>query len=52
MRKQKARVTHIDIDNGITEGRTRVKPLAKVVQGEKKLNAPILIAGFPGPGLV
>jgi len=34
------------------ESKTRVKPLSKVVQRNKKLNSPILIAGFPGPGLV
>ena len=51
-RREKAIATHLDIDNGITKGKTRIKPLAKVVQGKKKLNSPILIAGFPGPGLV
>ena len=44
---------HRDIDNDrIFESKTRVKPLSKVVQRNKKLDAPILIAGFPGPGLV
>ena len=44
---------HRDIDNDrIFESKTRVKPLSKVIQRNKKLNAPILIAGFPGPGLV
>lgn len=51
-KREKAIPTHLDIDNGITKGKTRIKPLAKVVQGKKKLNSPILIAGFPGPGLV
>ena len=51
-KREKAIATHLDIDNGITEGKTRIKPLAKVVQGKKKLNSPILIAGFPGAGLV
>jgi uncharacterized protein len=51
-KREKAIATHLDIDNGITKGKTRIKPLAKVVQGKKKLNSPILIAGFPGPGLV
>ena len=51
-KREKAIATHLDIDNGITIGKTRIKPLAKVVQGKKKLNSPILIAGFPGPGLV
>src|ERR671938_1026453 len=52
MGREKQIVTHIDIDNGISEGKTRVKPLAKVVQRKKKLNSPTLIAGFPGAGLV
>jgi uncharacterized protein len=51
-KREKAIATHLDIDNGITKGKTRIKPIAKVVQGKKKLNSPILIAGFPGPGLV
>lgn len=51
-KREKAIVTHLDIDNGITKGKTRIKPLAKVVQGKKKLNSPIIIAGFPGAGLV
>jgi uncharacterized protein len=51
-KREKAIATHLDIDNGITRGKTRIKPLAKVVQGKKKLNSPILIAGFPGAGLV
>jgi len=52
MRREKASDTHLDIDNGTVEGKTRVKPLAKVVQRKKKLNFPILVAGFPGAGLV
>jgi uncharacterized protein len=51
-KREKAIATHLDIDNGITKDKTRIKPLAKVVQGKKKLNSPILIAGFPGAGLV
>jgi uncharacterized protein len=43
---------HTDLDNGVTEGKTRIKALARVVQGKKKLNSPLLIAGFPGAGLV
>ena len=36
-----------------TEDKTRVKPLnSNIIQNKTKLNAPILIAGFPGPGLV
>jgi uncharacterized protein len=52
MIREKPIVVHTDIDNGITEGKTRVKPLAKIVQAKKKLNSPTLIAGFPGAGLV
>jgi uncharacterized protein len=52
MRREKASDTHLDIDNGTINGKTRVKPLAKIVQRKKKLNSPILIAGFPGAGLV
>ena len=47
--------THRDIDNNHAieiQSKTRVKPLSKVIQRNKKLNSPILIAGFPGPGLV
>jgi uncharacterized protein len=51
-KREKTIATHLDIDNGITKGKTRIKPLAKVVQGKKKLNSPIIIAGFPGAGLV
>jgi uncharacterized protein len=45
---------HRDIDKGyiIESSRTRVKPLSRIIQRNKKLNSPILIAGFPGPGLV
>ena len=52
MIREKPIVVHTDIDNGITEGKTRVKPLAKIVQAKKKLNSPTLIAGFPGAGLL
>ncbi|MFZ0515097.1 MAG: PAC2 family protein [Candidatus Nitrosopolaris sp.] len=51
-RRAKGFATHTDIDNGTTKAKTRIKPLAKVVQGKKKLHSPILIAGFPGAGLV
>jgi proteasome assembly chaperone (PAC2) family protein len=51
-RREKAIATHTDIDNGAREGKTRIKPLAKVVEGKKKLHSPILIAGFPEAGLV
>src|SRR5919198_44566 len=44
---------HRDIGNDYTTvTKTRVKPLSKVIQRNKRLNSPILIAGFPGPGLV
>lgn len=39
-------------DKFIAEGKTTVRPLAKVIQKRKSLDSPILIAGFPGPGLV
>ena len=38
--------------NVITDGKSQVKPLAKVIQTKAKLNSPILIAGFPGAGMV
>jgi uncharacterized protein len=44
-------------DNNITDGKTKLKPLASTtntapVERKIKLNSPILIAGFPGPGLI
>ena len=51
-RSQRRNVIHTGVDNDTTEGKTRIKPLAKVVQVKKKLNSPIIIAGFPGAGLV
>ena len=36
----------------ITDGKSQVKPLTKVIQSKAKLNNPILIAGFPGAGMV
>lgn len=44
--------THTDIDRGTTGFETRIKPLANIVQGKNNLDSPILIAGFPGTGLV
>lgn len=41
-----------DKDKTVTEGKTTVRPLANVIQKNKRLESPILIAGFPGPGLV
>jgi len=50
---EKVLSTHTDIDSDKTiEGKNTVKPLAKVIQRKKELSSPILIAGFPGPGLV
>lgn len=51
-RREKAIATHSDVDNGAIYDKTRIKPLAKVVEGKKKLHSPILIAGFPEAGLV
>ena len=48
----KTSVSLNDKDKFITEGKTTVRPLAKVIQKRKSLDSPILIAGFPGPGLV
>ena len=39
-------------DKLVTEGKTIVRQIAKVIQKKKRLDSPILIAGFPGPGLV
>jgi len=50
--RQKTSAIHTGADNDTREGKTRIKPLAKVVQVKKKLNSPILIAGFPGAGLI
>jgi uncharacterized protein len=41
-----------DTDDLVLEGKTIVRPLAKVVQKKIRLDSPILVAGFPGPGLV
>jgi uncharacterized protein len=43
---------HAKIDDQAIYGKTKIKPTAKIVQGKKKLHSPILIAGFPGPGMV
>jgi hypothetical protein len=45
-------IPHADVDNSITGGKTKIIPLARVVQGTKKLHSPILIAGFPGAVLI
>ena len=52
MTKEKLAYPHRDIAGSVIEGKTMVRPLARVVQKSKKLESPILIAGFPGPGLV
>jgi hypothetical protein len=49
---EKIAYPHHDTDNFVIEGKTTVRPLTKVVQKKKRLDSPILIAGFPGPGLV
>ncbi|MGB8937868.1 MAG: PAC2 family protein [Candidatus Nitrosopolaris sp.] len=51
-KSKSSRITRTDLVNVTTEGKTTIKPLAKVVQAKKKLNSPIFIAGFPGAGLV
>jgi len=51
-RREKTIATNTDLDNGARECKTRIKPLATVVGGKKKLHSPILIAGFPEAGLV
>ncbi len=40
------------IKDVITDGKSQVKPLTKVIQSKAKLDNPILIAGFPGAGMV
>ncbi len=44
--------THTDIDSDTVGVETRIKPLANIIQGKNNLDSPILIAGFPGTGLV
>ncbi|HEY7111135.1 MAG TPA: PAC2 family protein [Nitrososphaeraceae archaeon] len=44
--------THTDIDESIDGGKTSIRNVARVVQTKKKLRSPILIAGFPGAGLI
>jgi len=39
-------------DDVISDGKTRVTPLPKEQKKPPKLKKPLLIAGFPGPGLV
>src|SRR4051812_33130099 len=44
-------------DDNISDGKTILKPLASttstaIIERKVKLNCPILIAGFPGPGLI
>jgi uncharacterized protein len=50
--KSRASRTVSSVKGFVAEGKTTIKPLAKIIQGRKKLNSPILIAGFPGAGLV
>jgi uncharacterized protein len=49
---RRRKTAHTDIDEGIEGGKTWIRAVAKVVQAKKKLRSPILIAGFPGAGLV
>jgi uncharacterized protein len=49
---RRRKTAHTDIDEGIEGGKTWIRAVAKVVQAKKKLRSPILIAGFPGDGLV
>jgi uncharacterized protein len=51
-RRAKLFAAHAKIDDQAIHGKTKIKPTAKIVQGKKKLHSPILIAGFPGPGMV
>jgi uncharacterized protein len=46
------KTAHTDIDAGIEGGKTCIRAVATVVQANKKLRSPILIAGFPGAGLI
>jgi uncharacterized protein len=50
--KSRASQTIRSMKGFVAEGKTTIKPLTKIIQGRKKLNSPILIAGFPGAGLV
>jgi uncharacterized protein len=45
-------VRQIDRKNENDNGKTRVKPIIEAREKKLKLKNPILIAGFPGPGLV
>ena len=51
-RRAKLFAAHAEIDDQTIHDKTKIKPMAKIVQGKKKLHSPILIAGFPGPGMV
>jgi uncharacterized protein len=48
----RSQTAHTDIDEGIEGGKTCIRAVARVVQANKKLRSPILIAGFPGAGLI
>ena len=39
-------------DKIVTEGKTTVRSIAKVIQKKKRLDSPILIAGFSGPSRI
>ncbi len=49
---RRSKTAHTDIDEGIEGGKTCIRAVARVVQANKKLRSPILIAGFPGAGLI
>jgi len=49
---RRTKTAHTDIDEGIEGGKTCIRAVATVVQANKKLRSPILIAGFPGAGLI
>ncbi len=49
---RRSKKAHTDIDEGIEGGKTSIRAVATVVQANKKLRSPILIAGFPGAGLI
>jgi uncharacterized protein len=45
-------LTRSIIKESLINGKSQVKPLTKVIQSKAKLDNPILIAGFPGAGMV
>ncbi len=45
------RLTYI-VNEAMTDGKSQLKPLTKVIGKKAKLNKPIFVAGFPGAGMV